>query len=513
MNWPVGNIEYGSLHWLRREVAVAMEYPADYALLDQTQRGTLDSVIESGTHRFYYPPPGEFTIANATEAQKERLRRAPHTWTFLQKRIPIQTELGKSRYPLPQAFAGFIDQPTTSRLDGGIAIVNESQIRQLIDASTANGVPRYCATEHSAGDGSSRPSRSLLLYPIPSIVETISIRYSITPPRLDDEHPWPISGVEHAETHLACCLAIIAERKGDTTGAARANMADRLSSSILLDQQLSVASTDGIWEDDDDSSFDRTYVQKMVGIKTGIGPNPKTWTDAQRRKIDEIIRVATRRVVNPPALPGERYPYQWKWLMPIAEMDLVQGQSEIDLPLDFAMIEGFMTIKGTDSRLSSPIRLTGEQTVRQMIEREQQSGLPRLVAIRVKEHDGQICRQAIFYPIPDADTTVLYRYRRNPERLLDKVELDVTPAPVVSLQPVNATVASSATFTFTVAAVNANSYQWQRNQGSGFENIPGATSSAYAGIAAPSYNNNTFRCIVVGPRGQVTSNAATLIVT
>ena len=66
-----------------KEVAtVVPDYPKDLALLDNNQRQVIDSVIDGGLFFFYQPVPSEFTIPDATEAQKERLKRAPHNWSF-----------------------------------------------------------------------------------------------------------------------------------------------------------------------------------------------------------------------------------------------------------------------------------------------------------------------------------------------------------------------------------------------------------------------------------------------
>src|SRR6056297_629349 len=108
MTWPVGKPEYGNYHWLRREIAAAYpEFPADAVLLNEVQRGIVDSVIDAGVMKFYFPPPMEMTIPDASEAQKERLRRAPHQWSFLQDIASIKLAVGTSEYDLPADFANF----------------------------------------------------------------------------------------------------------------------------------------------------------------------------------------------------------------------------------------------------------------------------------------------------------------------------------------------------------------------------------------------------------------------
>lgn len=89
--------------------------------------------------------------------------------------------------------------------------------------------------------------------------------------------------------------------------------------------------------------------------------------------------------------------------------------------------------------------------------------------------------------------------------------------PVVTDQPDDTTAADGATATFTVAATNATSYQWQKQEsGAGdWAAISGATSASYTTptLAFASDNTDKVRCYIVGPGGNVTSNAATLTVT
>ena len=83
--------------------------------------------------------------------------------------------------------------------------------------------------------------------------------------------------------------------------------------------------------------------------------------------------------------------------------------------------------------------------------------------------------------------------------------------PVVTTQPVNVRACIGGSATFTVAATNALSYQWQVNNGSGFVNITGATgptltiNNITAGMA-----NNRYRALAVGLCTSTPSNEAIL---
>jgi hypothetical protein len=91
-------------------------------------------------------------------------------------------------------------------------------------------------------------------------------------------------------------------------------------------------------------------------------------------------------------------------------------------------------------------------------------------------------------------------------------------APTITVHPSNKIICSGANTTFSIAAINATSYQWQVNNGSGFTNITnnatysGATTSMLSITGATSaMNNYQYRCVATGS-GSVNSNAATLTV-
>ncbi len=95
--------------------------------------------------------------------------------------------------------------------------------------------------------------------------------------------------------------------------------------------------------------------------------------------------------------------------------------------------------------------------------------------------------------------------------------LTVNPAtpPTITTQPASQTVTAGQTATFSVVASGSAplNYQWQKNTGTGFLNIPGAAAASY--ITPPtttSDSGSTFQVVVSNAAGPVTSNAATLTV-
>lgn len=88
------------------------------------------------------------------------------------------------------------------------------------------------------------------------------------------------------------------------------------------------------------------------------------------------------------------------------------------------------------------------------------------------------------------------------------VGVDQTPpAPIITVQPVQQTVASGATATFSVTATGATSYQWQVNSSGTWANVStgsgGTTSSYTTGTLGTSDIGSLFRCQVTNAAGTV----------
>ena len=96
------------------------------------------------------------------------------------------------------------------------------------------------------------------------------------------------------------------------------------------------------------------------------------------------------------------------------------------------------------------------------------------------------------------------------------VTLSVGIPPAFTDQPDSTTVNEGSTATFTVAATNANTYQWQKQEGGtgSWANISGATSTSYTtGTLTNSADNaDAYRCVATGDGGATNSSTATLTV-
>ena len=96
-------------------------------------------------------------------------------------------------------------------------------------------------------------------------------------------------------------------------------------------------------------------------------------------------------------------------------------------------------------------------------------------------------------------------------------EQPAATAPSITSQPVAFGVAEPAVATFSTVATGTAplTYQWQRNVGGSFTDLPGATGASYTTPATVRATDNgaQFRVVVSNAAGSVTSSAATLTVT
>ena len=93
--------------------------------------------------------------------------------------------------------------------------------------------------------------------------------------------------------------------------------------------------------------------------------------------------------------------------------------------------------------------------------------------------------------------------------------LHVNSAPVITSQPISVTTNANSTATFTAAAIGSPTptVQWQKNTGSGWTNIQGATSASYTTPTLSAGDTGTqYRAVFTNTFGNATTNAATLTI-
>lgn len=428
-SYPITGETDGTYLWLKREVGGYLGFGWNRNSWSHDQDGRVDSIVQSGLKRFYFPPPlpqGEGSPP-----------RPPHKWSFLCPKTTLPLSSGTQAYNLPADFSGILGEFNFSSGSSRdrIAIVPEPQLRHLTVSNPQNGVPTHAAVRPKSSDSSAAQVWEVLFYPTPNATFTLEYRYTVVPPAIDSTNAYPLGGKQHSETILAACFYEAVQRERmDDGGMAQARFFERLSASVDLDLQSLQPTEASIWpldEAPDELSINRAYLKRLVGHGLGYGYHPQGWTYTQREEVHEVVRCGQRRFYYPEPLDGERYGHQWSFLKPITTLTTKATDNDYDLPDDFAMLDGSMTYSVAAGTFFQPIEEVGEHQVRYKQQQGVSSGRPTLVAIRPKGFDGDKGSryEAILWPTPDAAYVITYRYSINPADMEDDSTLPYGGAP------------------------------------------------------------------------------------
>ena len=162
-----------------------------------------------------------------------------------------------------------------------------------------------------------------------------------------------------------------------------------------------------------DSTLSLTYVDLMNAASYfGHGEADYTdTTDAEQVMLDRIVNNGYRQFLYPLASEGIEAGYEWSFLRPSTTLDTAEDDAEQDLPDDFGrLIDGF-TFEA-DAQVPSILADVGEGKIRKLRERIDESGRPRVAAIRIKAGTGALGqrREVMWYPIPDDAYPLGYKY-------------------------------------------------------------------------------------------------------
>ncbi len=227
--------------YLISEVGHALEFghnPVAYSH-DETER--IRFVLDRGLRQFYYPP---------------RLQRqvVPWSWSFLRPIKTLATVVDQGDYDLPADVGAIIGTMTYGARTSfpPLKLVGEGMIRTRRQSSSVQqkGRPRVMAIRPKGGDGSAEQIWEVLLEPVPNAIFTLSYRAHIRPSRITSAKPFPLSGIEDAETLLSSCLAVIED---NNTGPKYARFLSLLEGSIERDKSRSTPEYFGKLSDDSDN--------------------------------------------------------------------------------------------------------------------------------------------------------------------------------------------------------------------------------------------------------------------
>lgn len=161
-------------------------------------------------------------------------------------------------------------------------------------------------------------------------------------------------------------------------------------------------------------------LQASVGAFMGYGRGSvlpyvdQTWTALQQADIDEITRSGLRQFYFAAAADGTSSPYDWSFLRTVATLDLPAGSQEVQLPDDFAGMEGEVTLLSTSGLIYMPIKQYNSGRIRSAYSvTPTRTGRPIMCALEPIKGTTALAGQRqslLIFPIADTDYTLQFEY-------------------------------------------------------------------------------------------------------
>jgi hypothetical protein len=390
---------------IQKHVGQVLDYGWDRSKWSRDQVLLVDELIQSGLRQFYQPKPLE--------------GQPPHVWSFLLTTDALVTSAGTSAYDMPECFTGNIIGDmhfSTGEEQTHVQEISEDRLRDMLTDHHESGPPEYVCIRAKKSDGQSRQRWEAIFYPAPSAVHSINFRYRAVPYRLTVDAPYPMGGVDHAETILASCMSAAEERiKGGTQFKERYTAL--LGASITTDSRKTPSDVTWPLADKGETTLDITYgtLLKRVGNLMGFGWDVAAWSTEERRRVDMAIQDGLRQFYNPLPLPGEQAGHDWSFLRPMGSIECVSGTYIYDLPQDYSAIIGPITFAQNESVVYSPIEIIGEHQIRARLANDHSASRPMYACTKSKKPDGQgpLRWELWLFPVPDGDYVLDFCYRVN----------------------------------------------------------------------------------------------------
>jgi len=208
-----------------RETARYLGYSPTSTDWTAAQLSELQQIVNSGYRQFISPPA---------------INGQVHEWSFLAPVTTLVLTADDFDYDLPDDFGAIIGvfkfAPDTGRPN--LQYVNEAQLMEKKAITDTNGYPMMFAIRPKSSTGIAGQRFEALFYPEPDTAYTLHYRYSVNPPKLSDDYPYPLGGMRHAETILQSCLAIAEQRMNDDAGKDTAKFMQMLDASVKYDQVM-----------------------------------------------------------------------------------------------------------------------------------------------------------------------------------------------------------------------------------------------------------------------------------
>ncbi len=192
------------------------------------QETNIGVCMKSGLRQFYFPKPLEGEAAS-------------YDWSFLRPVASLPFIQSAQTVPLPDDFGGLDGQitiaaTTTALMPWPLTVVGEGMLRQYYAVSPSRtGRPLAVALSPIKSAG---PQRwQLNVYPAADQDYTLQVAYYLNPDSLTQGAPYPLGGLQHAETIREACLAAAETFMDDASTVHRMMFQERLAASVNSDRK------------------------------------------------------------------------------------------------------------------------------------------------------------------------------------------------------------------------------------------------------------------------------------
>lgn len=170
---------------------------------------------------------------------------------------------------------------------------------------------------------------------------------------------------------------------------------------------------------DTDGTLQVSYGQLCETVARFLGYDPGNLADDQTAEVDSYVQAGVRSFYFPPAVNGIEAGYEWSFLRAVGTLTATKDVSIAAVPDNLARIMGDFYFEPQEY-LPSIVQVT-EHRVMQEHQRDPQVGRPRIFAARFTQSygaHGQV-QEVIFWPTPDKDYRLTYRFEAYTGRLSD----------------------------------------------------------------------------------------------
>jgi len=223
---------------LLSETGYYLGFGRDTAVYDSEQTARATAAVEAGLRSFYYP---------------EQVNQFQFTgWSFLSKLGTITTVASDYDYDLASDFEA-INGPLNWAATKGrvpVEIISEGDILSLQQQSSGTGIPLFAAIRSKSSTGTAVQTWEALLWPTPSIAESLYYQYDAQALKADGTALYPLGQPSHSETIKEACLAAAELLENDVEGPHASRFKRLLKASMDRDQRANAPETLGRNTDD-----------------------------------------------------------------------------------------------------------------------------------------------------------------------------------------------------------------------------------------------------------------------